>query len=352
SRSSFRQVCTSRRLPSDLARAAITPCAVISHASLGLAMRLRAMLPRCLDERDFVDLFQRGGSRSNLCQRRLAQEAHALFARRFPHLRSWFFLQNQFADAIGEIQQFVNRRTSPVAGPGTLNATLAFVEGEIAPLGSIHAACLELLGSVVDRLLTGITDYAYQTLRQDAIQCRDEVVRLHAHVEEAPNYIDHVVGVDGGEHQVTRKRRLNRYLRRLGVANFANQNLVRIVAQNRSQAAREGQSLLLVYGNLRDAANLVLDRIFNRDDLVLFALNLVQRGVECSRFPRTRRTSDQHHPVRLFYVPAKVPQVLFIEPDNIQSQLAKFLAHRFFVEHAKHAVFAMHSGHDRNTEID
>ncbi len=51
--------------------------------------------------------------------------------------------------------------------------------------------------------------------------------------------------------------------------------LVGVVAQDGAQAAREGQPLFLVDGNLRDAANLVLDRVFNGDGLVFVALDLV-----------------------------------------------------------------------------
>jgi hypothetical protein len=55
--------------------------------------------------------------------------------------------------------------------------------------------------------------------------------------------------------QVARQRRLNRDLRGLGVADFADHDLVRVVTQNRPQAARKRQALLLVDRNLRDAAS-------------------------------------------------------------------------------------------------
>ena len=111
-------------------------------------------------------------------------------------------------------------------------------------------------------------DVAHQPLRQHAVQRRDELVRLDAHVQEAAEHVDDVVGVDGREHEVAGQRRLDGDLRGLGVADLADHDLVGVVAQDRAQAARERQPLLLVDRNLRDAAQLVFDRILDRDDLV------------------------------------------------------------------------------------
>ena len=94
---------------------------------------------------------------------------------------------------------------------------------------------------------------AHQSLRQNAVQSGHKVVRLHAHVQEAADYVDHVIGVDGREDQVSSQRRLNRDLRCLCVTNFADHDLVRIVAQDRPQPARERQPLFLVDRNLRNA---------------------------------------------------------------------------------------------------
>ena len=101
---------------------------------------------------------------------------------------------------------------------------------------------------------------AHQPLRQDAIQRGNEIVRLDAHVDETADDVGHVVGVDGGEHQVAGERGLNGDLRGFLVANFADHDLVRVVAQNRAQAARERQALFLVHRNLGDAADLIFDR--------------------------------------------------------------------------------------------
>ena len=127
---------------------------------------------------------------------------------------------------------------------------------------------------IVDRLLAVRADHAHEPLGEDAVQGRDEVVELDLHVEEAAEHVDDVVGVDGREHEVAGQGRLDGDLRRLLVADLADHDLVGVVAQDRAQPAREGQALLLVDRDLRDAAELVLDRVLDRDDLVLDGLDL------------------------------------------------------------------------------
>jgi len=64
------------------------------------------------------------------------------------------------------------------------------------------------------------------------------------------------------------------------VADFADHDLVRVVAQDGAQAAREGEALFLVHRNLRDARSWYFDRVFDGDDFVLVGLDLVNGGVE------------------------------------------------------------------------
>ncbi len=175
---------------------------------------------------------------------------------------------------------------------------------------------------VMNRVGAVLADGAHQALGQDAVERGDEVVGLDAHVEEAAQHVDHVVGVDGGEDKVAGERGVDGDLRRLLVANFADQDLVGVVAQNGAQAAREGEALLLVDGNLRDAANLVFDRIFDGDDLVFVALDLVERGVERGGFAGAGGPGDQHHAVGLANVAAEAAQIFFGEAHHVEREVA------------------------------
>ena len=61
---------------------------------------------------------------------------------------------------------------------------------------------------------------------------------------------------------------------------------------------------------------------------------------------------DQHHAVGFFDVAAEFPQVFLVKTNHIQRELVELLAHRFFVEHAEHGVFAVNRRHDGDAEID
>src|ERR1019366_7814949 len=180
----------------------------------------------------------------------------------------------------------------------------------------------------------------------------NEVVGFNAHVQEPAQHIDHVVGVYGGEDQVARQRRVDGDLCRFLIADFADQNLVRIVTQDGTKTAGKCQPLLFVHGNLRYAPNLVFDRVFDGDDLVFVALDLVERGIERRGLAGTGRTGDQHHAVRLANITAEAAQILFGKTNYVEREVAKLLAHRLFVEHAEHGVFTMHGGHDGYAEVD
>ena len=84
------------------------------------------------------------------------------------------------------------------------------------------------------------------------------------------------------------QRGLNGDLRCLGVADFADHDFIGVVAQDGAQAPRKRQALLFVDRNLRDALQLILDRVFNRDDLVFSISDLVECGVQSGRLTRPR----------------------------------------------------------------
>ena len=193
---------------------------------------------------------------------------HAFLARGAANLAAGLLGQNHLAHVVGQLQQLVDRRPSAEAGTRALDAALSFIERDVRPFLRIQSAGLQLFDGIVDLFLAELADQPHQPLRQNAIQRRNEVVGLDAHVEEAAEHVHHVVGVHGGEHQVSGERGVDGDLRRFGVADFAHHDLVGIVTQNRAQAAGEGQALLLVHRNLGDAANLVLDRVFDGDELV------------------------------------------------------------------------------------
>ena len=87
-------------------------------------------------------------------------------------------------------------------------------------------------------------------------------------------------------------------LGRLQVADFADQDHVRVVPQDRPQGGGERQADLGVRLNLADAVLLVLDRVLDRDDLGRLVLDLVEGRVERRRLAGAGRAGDEHDAVR------------------------------------------------------
>ncbi len=81
--------------------------------------------------------------------------------------------------------------------------------------------------------------------------------------------------MDVRKHEVTGQRRVDRDVGGLLVANLADHDHVGILPQEGAQRAGEGQPDLRLDVDLVDAADLVLDRIFRREDV---EVRLVDRG--------------------------------------------------------------------------
>src|SRR5207244_12058860 len=102
-----------------------------------------------------------------------------------------------------------------------------------------------------------------------------------------------VVGVQRAEYHVPRQRRLHGDLSRLQVADFAHQNLVRVLPQNAPKCVGERQLDVRVDLTLADAVDFVFDGVFGGDDLVGDFVQLVEGGIECRGFAGARRAGDE-----------------------------------------------------------
>src|SRR5690242_5313230 len=147
------------------------------------------------DEGDFVDLLQSGRSLLHFEQRRLPQERHALFAGQALDLRRRALIENHFADALGQVEELMDGGAPAETSAAALEAPGAFEHGDVAPLGGIQAALDQVRIGIPYRLAAEIADHAHQALRQDAVERRNEIVRLDAHVEESAQHVEHVIGM-------------------------------------------------------------------------------------------------------------------------------------------------------------
>ena len=123
-------------------------------------------------------------------------------------------------------------------------------------------------------LLALRANHADQTLSDHRFQGRGHQVGLDPHVDQSRQCRGRVVGVQRREYQVTGERGLDGDFRRLDVTNFAHENDVGIMSQNRAQPAGKGQSRLAGDLDLIDTVKLIFDRILDRNDLALNFVDL------------------------------------------------------------------------------
>ncbi len=169
---------------------------------------------------------------------------------------------------------------------------------------------------------------------------------------EAAEHVEHVVGVDRGQHQVAGERGLHRDLGGLAVADLADHDLVGVVAQDRAQAFRERETLLLVHRNLQDAGQLVLDRVFDGDDLFAAIVDFGEGRVQGRGLARAGRAGYQQHAVGFLGQHAQRRQRWRIEAQRFQGQRTIGLDHGALVQDTDHRVFTVDAWHDRDAQID
>ena len=92
-----------------------------------------------LNESHLVNLFHGGDARTNLGQPALAQSDHALFASDALDLRSRTAIHNHFPDAVGQVEQFANRRP---AWPLVKRLCVPVAKSNGHPVGSSYAIAL------------------------------------------------------------------------------------------------------------------------------------------------------------------------------------------------------------------
>src|SRR5580704_9383317 len=83
---------------------------------------------RLLNEGHLVDFAQRGEASAHFAQRRIAQELHAGIARGALDFGSGPAIDDHFANVVGEIEKFGDRRAATIAAAGAFQAAIPFHE--------------------------------------------------------------------------------------------------------------------------------------------------------------------------------------------------------------------------------
>jgi len=137
---------------------------------------------------------------------------------------------------------------------------------------------------------------AHQALGQHGQQAGGQQVGLHAHVDQARNRAGGIIGVERGQHEMPGQRGAHHQLRGLGVAGFPDQDDIRILPQQRPQAAAEGQAHVLIDLRLPYEGHAVFNGVFQREDADLHGADLIENGVERGGFAAARRPATSTTP--------------------------------------------------------
>ena len=158
--------------------------------------------------------------------------------------------------------------------------------------------------------------------------------------------------MNGGKDQVPGQGRLDGDLRGLLVPDLTDHHLIRVVPQDRPQASCKCQTLLLVDRNLGDPLELILDRVFDGDDLVLGRTDLRQTRVQRGRLARTCGAGHQHHSIGLIDEFAQLALGIVLKTEHIEIESLELGVGSFLVENPDNRVLTMNGRHDRHPEVD
>ena len=186
-----------------------------------------------------------------------------------------------------------------------------------------------------------------QSLRDDGVDGRGDKIRRDAHVDETHDAARRVVGVQGGEYQVTGDGRADGYLRRLVVTDLADHDDVGVLAQEGAETACEGHARLGVDLHLVDAEHLLLDRVLDGRDVDGGLAQLVEHRIQRRGLTRTGGARHEDDAVGRREHMVEARDGLARHPELLEAE--QVLPSR--VEQTHDALLAVHGGDGGDTQV-
>ncbi|KAG0752040.1 hypothetical protein G6F24_013842 [Rhizopus arrhizus] len=186
----------------------------------------------------------------------------------------------------------------------------------------------------------------HQPLRLYAAQRRGQQERLHAHVGQTGHRRDRGVGVQRGQHAMAGQRGLYRDLRGFQVADLADHDRIRVLAQDRAQCGAETHADARIDLDLADTGEVVLHRVFHGQDVAGAAVELAQRRIQRGGLATAGRAGHQHDAVRLPAQPGEGRQGVVGHAEPLQLQAAGIL-----FQQAQHRALAMSGRHRGHADV-
>ena len=230
-------------------------------------------------------------------QGRATQRPDPVFFGLFRDLHGVAAFEDDPADGFGHRHDLVDADAALVAIVALLAADRA--EDAQATANILFAEAFQQQGVVgnIPQFLALFAEAAGQALGDDQVHRGGDGIRLDAHVDHARQGARRIVGVQGGEHQMPRLGGLDGRLGSLQIADFADHDHVRILAQEGFQGRSEGQPHLGIDVHLVDAGHVDFDRVFAGRDVAVFGVQDIDAGIERHGLAAAGRTRDEDHAV-------------------------------------------------------
>ncbi len=226
-----------------------------------------------------MEYFLDGGhALPNLSETVVGQGDYVVAYGNFPQIADGGIGDDHVAHFVANNQQLVDAEATLVAGVAARLAAHALVV-----FRKFVAHAFERFANRAGWFVDGATLRANATdepLGQDHVQGGADQIRLDPHVDQPRDGRASVVGMERAEDQVAGQGSLNRGTRGFLVANFADHDDVRILPQQSSQRLRERHADFRLHLKLIDQRQVILNRIFNRADIVFHRADGVQCGIQ------------------------------------------------------------------------
>ena len=147
--------------------------------------------------------------------------------------------------------------------------------------------------------------------------------------------------------EVPGQRRLDGDRGGLGVPDLPDHDDVGVGTHHRAQAGGEAESRARVDLDLRDPLDLVLDRILDRDDVLLGDVELVERRVQRGALSGSGRPGRQDGAIGLLERPLVELALVVLHPQAVEIH-----DHGLLVEDAEHHRLAVHAGQRDDADVD
>ena len=148
------------------------------------------------------------------------------------------------------------------------------------------------------------------------------------------------------EYQVPGKGGLDGNFSRLNISDLTDENHVGVLPQDSSKARSERNADAVIDRDLHNAVDVVLHRIFRRNQLVLNVVHLGESGVQRGGLARARRAGDQHDPIRTVHDLAEVIFRRLVHPHFIEGKV-----HHGSVENPHNDTLAKHGWEYRDAQV-